>query len=209
MGTHNALLRIGPRVYLEIIASIPRRKRAARPRWFDLDEPRMSAALAEGPHLIHWAVRTATSTSDVREVPTTWATVTPMARGDLQWRITVPEDGHRPGRGLRADADRMVGRAPPDRAADGFGHAAVTIAGEHPEPAPVREALAAARTFRHAQSHLRPHAAARGDDAHAARRGDDLGRGSGARRANQPSAPRASTGHTPSTTPSRTATIQS
>ena len=58
MGTHNALLRLGARLYFELIAIDPHGSAPQRPRWFDLDEPRMRAALAEGPALIHWAVRT-------------------------------------------------------------------------------------------------------------------------------------------------------
>ena len=57
MGTHNALLRLGERFYLEIIAIDPEGTKPARPRWFDLDHPSLVAALAEGPRLIHWVAR--------------------------------------------------------------------------------------------------------------------------------------------------------
>ena len=66
MGTHNALLRIGPRLYLEIIATDPAGVVPARPRWFDLDEPRMRATLAEGPALIHWVARAFAAASATR-----------------------------------------------------------------------------------------------------------------------------------------------
>ena len=69
MGTHNALLRIGARVYLEIIAIDPEAAAPKRSRWMDLDEPRMRAALAEGPALIHWAVATRDIESDVTRSP--------------------------------------------------------------------------------------------------------------------------------------------
>jgi len=100
MGTHNALLRIGARVYLEIIAVDPTASAPQRSRWMDLDEPRMRAALAEGPALIHWAVATRDIESDVTRSPIDLGEIMPMQRGDLQWRLTVAEDGHRPGRGL-------------------------------------------------------------------------------------------------------------
>ena len=58
MGTHNAMLGLGPKQYLEVIAIDPEGVNPARPRWYDLDEPRMRAALAEGPRLIHWAAQT-------------------------------------------------------------------------------------------------------------------------------------------------------
>jgi len=58
MGTHNALVRLGQRFYLEIIAIDPDGSKPGRPRWFDLDDPAMQAQLAERPRLIHWAART-------------------------------------------------------------------------------------------------------------------------------------------------------
>ena len=65
-----------------------------------------------------------------------------MQRGDLQWRLTVAEDGHRPGRGLLPTLiEWSDARHPPDRLPDS-GVQLVPMAGEHPEPAPVREALA-------------------------------------------------------------------
>ena len=99
MGTHNALLLLGKRFYLEVIAADPDGIKPNRPRWFDLDEPRMRGALAEGPHLAHWVARIGDIDTAAARLPDLGA-VTPMSRGDLTWRITVPDDGHRPGRGL-------------------------------------------------------------------------------------------------------------
>ena len=39
MGTHNALLSLGPGFFLEVIAIDPEGKPPPRPRWFDLDDP--------------------------------------------------------------------------------------------------------------------------------------------------------------------------
>ena len=58
MGTHNALLKLGARVYLEIIAIDPE---GAKPRAPALVRSRRSALqseLAERPRLIHWVART-------------------------------------------------------------------------------------------------------------------------------------------------------
>src|SRR3982750_3587887 len=58
MGTHNALLRLGPKLFLEVIAIDPAAPAPGRPRWFDLDEPRMRASLTDGPRLAHYVART-------------------------------------------------------------------------------------------------------------------------------------------------------
>ena len=125
-----------------------------------------------------------------------------MTRGDFAWRITVPDDGHLPQRGLVPTLIQWSdARHPADRLADS-GLSLVALAGEHPEPAPVRKRRGGAGAVRHPQGVLRPLAAARRDAAHAARarRDSDL---------RHPSAPRASIGHTPATMPSRTATMKS
>jgi hypothetical protein len=141
MGTHNAVLSLGKRFYLEVIAVDPEGIKPTRPRWFDLDEPRMRAALAEGPHLAHWVARTGDIDAAAARVPDL-GTPTPMARDDLHWRITIPDDGHRPGRGLVPTLIQWPdARHPTDNMPDS-GCRLVAIAGEHPEPAVVRAALA-------------------------------------------------------------------
>ena len=40
MGTHNALVGLGPGAYLEVMAIDPQAPAPGRARWFDLDEPR-------------------------------------------------------------------------------------------------------------------------------------------------------------------------
>lgn len=141
MGTHNAVLSLGPRFYLEVIAADPTGVRPPRPRWFDLDEPRMKAALAEGPQLIHWVVRTADIAAAVARMPEL-GTVTPMTRGDLAWRIAVPDDGHRPGRGLVPTLIQWPSGEHPTARMPDSGLRLAAMAGEHPEPAVVRAQLA-------------------------------------------------------------------
>lgn len=141
MGTHNALVGLGKRFFLEVIAVDPEGVAPPRPRWFDLDEPRMKAALAEGPHLVHWVART----TDIEA----WAArlaehgvVTPMTRGDMTWRITIPADGHRPGRGLVPTLIQWSdARHPADRLPDS-GLRLAAIAGEHPTPELTRAEIA-------------------------------------------------------------------
>ena len=92
MGTHNALLKLGARSYLEVIAIDADGVAPARPRWFALDEPEMQAQLAIGPRLITWAVRNESLASACARVPDL-GEIMLMSRGDFQWKIAVPESG--------------------------------------------------------------------------------------------------------------------
>ncbi|MCC7216464.1 MAG: VOC family protein, partial [Burkholderiales bacterium] len=100
------------------------------------------AALAEGPQLVHWVARTADLAAAVARVPAL-GLATPMTRGDFAWRITIPGDGHRPGRGLVPTLIQWAdARHPSDHLPD-RGLRLALVAGEHPEPAAVRADLAA------------------------------------------------------------------
>lgn len=142
MGTHNALLSLGPRLFLEVIAVDPEGARPLRTRWFDLDEPRMKAALAEGPQLVHWVARTDALEAAVELVPDL-GIPTPMSRGEWNWRITIPPDGHRPGRGLVPTIIAWPDQRHPADALADSGLRLVAIAGEHMEPALIRTQIAA------------------------------------------------------------------
>lgn len=143
MGTHNALLRIGPRRYLEVMAIDPDAPAPARSRWLDLDEPRMRASLADGPRLVHFVARTADIEAQRARVPLELGEIVTMSRGDLHWRMTIPADGHLPGRGLVPTLiEWPAGSRHPAEALPDHGLSIVALAGEHPEPAPVRAAIA-------------------------------------------------------------------
>ncbi len=90
MGTHNALLKLGTGCYLEVIAVDPDAIRPARPRWFNLDNLPLTR-----PRLIHWVARTSDIISASREYPFCGPVVS-ASRGDLHWKITIPDDGSLP-----------------------------------------------------------------------------------------------------------------
>ncbi|MGZ5045704.1 MAG: VOC family protein [Usitatibacter sp.] len=96
MGTHNRLLRVGPREFLEVIAIDPQAAPPARPRWFDLDAPSMRERLARGPALIHWVARTADLERALEGYPEP-VEILSFSRGPYRWRMGVPRDGHLPG----------------------------------------------------------------------------------------------------------------
>jgi hypothetical protein len=92
MGTHNALIRLGDTLYLEVIAINPLAPAPGRARWFELDR----LGPASPPRLATWVVRT----SDIHEsaarslVPL--GNIETMTRGSLEWLITIPADGVMP-----------------------------------------------------------------------------------------------------------------
>ena len=99
MGTHNALLKLGPRAYLEVIAIDPAGEPPARPRWFALDEPAMQSRLAAGPALVTWVLRCESLANACARVPDL-GEILSMSRGDFHWKIAVPDDGSLPWGGV-------------------------------------------------------------------------------------------------------------
>ena len=143
MGTHNALLRLGERFYLEVIAVDPDDAKPARPRWFDLDHPTLIAALAEGPRLVHWVARSEAIERAAPACPIALGPVHPMARGDYRWRITIPDDGTLPAGGLVPTLIQWDVPMHPTDSLPASGVALKGLAASHREPAPIRAALAA------------------------------------------------------------------
>jgi hypothetical protein len=142
MGTHNALMRLAERVFLEIIAIDPEGTKPARPRWFALDNIALRAELVERPRLIHWVARTTDIERAVRRCPIALGSIHAAARGDYRWRITIPDDGSLPGKGL---VPTLIQWDVPMHPADSLPKSGISIASlaaGHPEPASIRKALA-------------------------------------------------------------------
>lgn len=92
MGTHNALLRLGARCYLEVIAIDPEAEPPGRPRWFALDEDGLRARLSRSPSLVTWVARSAGLAGACARVPDL-GDILPMTRNALRWKISVPPGG--------------------------------------------------------------------------------------------------------------------
>lgn len=87
MGTHNALLKIGARQYLEVIAIDPDQSAPNRERWFGLDHIDSSTE----PAFITWVARTSSIRSAVHVLPWNASSIETMNRGTLEWSITIPK----------------------------------------------------------------------------------------------------------------------
>lgn len=143
MGTHNRLLRLGPQLYLELIAIDPAAAKPGRARWFGLDDPALRARIAERPRLIHWVARCDDITAASTACPESPGDVLDLSRGDFRWRITVPADGHLPGDGLLPSLIQWQSPAHPAERMPDHGCALMKLEGFHPEPTRIRAALAA------------------------------------------------------------------
>lgn len=92
MGTHNAVLKLGAGLYLEVIAVDPTLPPPERPRWFNLD----SLTTDREPLLATWVARTE-SLNEIHEILTVSpGTTESMERGHWRWKITIPADGKMP-----------------------------------------------------------------------------------------------------------------
>ena len=92
MATHNRLMRLADG-YLEVIAINPDVPAPDRTRWYDLDNPKTADRLADGPRALCWVA----AVDDIEQAAAgcgyDCGRIIEVTRGDLHWRLTVPEDG--------------------------------------------------------------------------------------------------------------------
>jgi hypothetical protein len=143
MGTHNSLLKLGAKMFVEVIAVDPHGVTPQRARWFGLDQPALRSELEEAPRLIHWVARTDDLDAARRACPIDPGEAHVMTRGPFEWRITIPADGHLPGGGVLPTLIQWTGPGHPTDTMPDSGLRLVALGGAHPEPAAIRSALAA------------------------------------------------------------------
>ena len=85
-GTHNLLMGLADGLYLEVIAVDPEAPAPRYSRWFDLD--RFHGA----PRLSNWICAVDDLEAAIAPYPEAGVAVD-LARGDLRWRMAVPEGG--------------------------------------------------------------------------------------------------------------------
>ncbi|MEX0684058.1 MAG: VOC family protein [Dehalococcoidia bacterium] len=145
-GTHNALLSLGGRAYLEIIAPDPEQPEPSGPRPFGLDD-------LHEPGLVAWAMAVRDIEARVaaaRDAGYDTGAVAAMSRrlpdgGELRWRLTFraePDGRSRPGDGLVPFLIEWESEPHPSATAPG-GCGLVDLEAEHPRPAEVEGMLAA------------------------------------------------------------------
>jgi len=136
MGTHNCLLKLGEKLYLEVIAANPGAPHPGRPRWFQLDEPDS----VRSPRLATWVAR-----CDYIHAlaPESLGKIETMTRGSFRWLITVPEDGKLPLQGIAPTLIQWHSDSHPADALKDLGCSLVRFEGFHPRPESVTGMLRA------------------------------------------------------------------
>ena len=134
MGTHNCLLKLGERLFLEVIAANPGAPHPGRPRWFQLDEPDSVRA----PRLATWVAR-----CDYIHAlaPASLGKIETMSRGNFRWLITVPEDGKLPLQGVAPTLIQWLSESHPADTLKDLGCSLVRFEGFHPRPESVTSML--------------------------------------------------------------------
>lgn len=141
MGTHNHLLRLGKRQYLEVIAIDPDAPPPVRPRWFGLDDPTVQGKLAERPRLLGWVARTDSIEEARGAAPDLFGPVEAMRRGELAWRITIRPDGTMPEGGVLPALIQWPEDVHPADAMGDTGCRLESLTLRHPRPEVIRSRL--------------------------------------------------------------------
>jgi hypothetical protein len=137
MGTHNYFLKLGEKVFLEIISVNPNAPRPDRPRWFGLDELDPNRP----PRLATWIARTDDIHAAAAASPVSLGNVEPMSRGRLNWLITIPKDGSLPLHGLAPVLIQWPAGIHPTNTLQDLGCSLIRFEGFHPQAGKVSSVL--------------------------------------------------------------------
>ncbi|GGH30547.1 Glyoxalase-like domain-containing protein [Cribrihabitans marinus] len=135
-GTHNRLLGLAGGLYLEAIAVDPDAPDPGRARWFDMDR------FSGPPRLGNWICRTGDLDAALAALPVAAGKPVALERGDLQWRMAVPDDGVLPFDNLFPALIQWQGDLHPASMLTDRGCALRRLVVSHPDAAALAEVLA-------------------------------------------------------------------
>lgn len=134
MGTHNRLLGLGD-TYLEVIAIDPMAPHPGRRRWFALDD------FTGRPRPTNWIARTDDLAAALALAPPGAGTPVDLERGDLSWRMAVPEDGRLPFDGAYPALIQWISGRHPARRLPEERARLKALEVQHPDAPALRDAL--------------------------------------------------------------------
>ena len=155
MGTHNALLRLGERLYLEVIAIEPAVAKPNYPRWFRLDELTSQSV----PRLTTWVARCDDIHAARAASGNIHGEIQAMNRGDLNWHITIAVDGTMPFDGVAPTLIQWQSPQHPASRLEDRGCTLVSLRCFHPDSTRVNKLLQDLRIDAGivVEQHQRPH----------------------------------------------------
>ena len=140
MATHNRLMRLADG-YLEVIAIAPDAPAPDRVRWYELDNPETAGRLADGPRALCWVA----AVDDIEQAAAgcgyQCGRIIEVTRGDLHWRLTVPDDGSLAADGILPALIEWPTGVNPVAALPDSGLALAGLKASHPDPAMVMDCL--------------------------------------------------------------------
>ncbi|MGR9046892.1 MAG: VOC family protein [Gammaproteobacteria bacterium] len=137
MGTHNCLMKLGEKLYLEVIAINPNAPQPNRPRWFQLHE----ADPSQPVRLTTWIACTEDIESAASASPIPLGEIEPMSRNGMNWLITLPSDGSLPLNGIAPTLIQWPAGAHPATKLPESGCKLMRLEGFHPEAGKVVSVL--------------------------------------------------------------------
>lgn len=142
LGTHNALLRIGMDVFLEVIAIDPEAEHKG-PRVFGIADPEAARKDWEaGRRLQTWVARTTSLDDVLAEHTALLGDPKQVTRGERAWTMSIPPDGSMPLAGLLPTAVQYEPGMVPARHMPDSGCQLLGLTLAHPEPETIRDLLA-------------------------------------------------------------------
>jgi hypothetical protein len=144
MSTHNLLSSMSDTAFLEIIAIDQAAPAPERTRWFSLDSPATQKRLSPVPKLLTWVVGTPNldkSISALQSLGIHVGNAVELRRGDLQWRLSVPEDGALIEHGVIPSLIEWQSGTHPAGAMQSNGLHLQELTLRHPDPHKIKQAL--------------------------------------------------------------------
>ena len=139
MGTYNRLCQSGNGTYCELVAVDPEAAAPPRPRWFGLSDPDVLAKIAVRPRAVAFIVGAEDLDRTIAASPVPLGPALSMNRGDLTWRVTVPDDGMPVEGGLVPGFIDWGGKPNPSAKLVDAGIELRKIVASHPNPAALRD----------------------------------------------------------------------
>ena len=140
MATHNRLMRLAEG-YLEVIAIDPDAWAPDRARWYELDNPETAGRIADGPRALCWVA----AVDDIEQVAAgcgyQCGRIIEVTRGDLHWRLTVPDNGSLAADGILPALIEWPTGVNPVAALPDSGLALAGLKASHPDPEMVMDCL--------------------------------------------------------------------